>query len=328
MAVSSENLINMKIKSDGGKSLGQNEKKKGHTELLKASEIKFQRLFDTSQDGNILVDAETGKITDVNAFFLLLFSSPRAEVIGKSVWDYAPIKDIVPSKAAFLEMISKKYLRYEKIPLTLNDEKTIYIDFASHYFEVRKKKIVHCNLRDITERVLAEKKVVFISNHDTLTNLFNRSFFDEEIHRLENSRHYPISIFMIDVDNLKAINDKHGHIEGDIILKRAAQVLKSSFRDEDIIARIGGDEFAVVLANTGPLAADSILNRVYTKLKQHNESHPGLALNMSVGKASAMTQSSLIQLLKDADDQMYLQKKLKIGQMLENSAEESNSRKR
>ena len=102
--------------------------------------------------------------------------------------------------------------------------------------------------RDITERKEIEVKLRYQSAHDVLTRLFNRFYFEEEMNRLENSRISPISIIVIDVDDLKSINDSQGHLTGDELLRSVARILKQSFRAEDMVARIGGDEFAVLAA--------------------------------------------------------------------------------
>jgi diguanylate cyclase (GGDEF)-like protein len=164
--------------------------------------------------------------------------------------------------------------------------------------------------------------VVFISNHDMLTRLYNRSYFDEEMRRLENSRQYPISIFILDIDGLKSVNDLHGHTAGDNLLKRTAQVLKSCFRDEDIIARIGGDEFAVLLANTNRQACENIKQRVERNLRQHNQGFSDRPLKLSIGAATLDEQGSLNELFKQADAMMYKQKKAKAGTARQDVAEQ------
>lgn len=288
-------------------------KKRTKTEDIKASELKYRMLFETAQDGILLVDAETGKITDVNPYLLLMLSYSREDVVGKSLWELSPLKDAVASKVAFLELQRRKFIRYDNLPLETKDGKPFYVEFISNVYEVQGKPVVQCNIRDNTERVLAEKKAVFISNHDTLTQLYNRTYFDEELHRLEKSRNYPISIFMLDVDGLKAVNDNFGHQAGDNLLKRAAQVLKSCFRDEDIIARIGGDEFAVLLANTSRQAAENIKLRMERTLRLHNHDFPGQPLSLSIGAATLDEQGSLDEVLKTADEMMYRHKRAKIG---------------
>jgi diguanylate cyclase (GGDEF)-like protein/PAS domain S-box-containing protein len=287
------------------------DKKNNSINDLKGSEMKFRRLFEAAQDGILLLDANTGEITDANPFILKILGFSQSEVIGLKLWELGPLKDILTSQEAFIELKSKKYIRYDNLPLETKKGKPIYVEFISNVYKVEEKNIIQCNIRDITERVLAQNSVVFISNHDTLTNLYNRSFFDEEMCRLEHSRLFPISIFMVDVDGLKAINDQHGHSVGDEVLKRAAKVLRASFRDEDVLARIGGDEFAIILPNTDAKAANNAQKRVEFLLKQHNEDFPNLPLRLSIGVATGTRQFSLLLLLKKADDLMYIEKRLK-----------------
>ena len=105
---------------------------------------------------------------------------------------------------------------------------------------------------DITQQKRAEDRLRFLSTHDVLTGLYNRAFFEEETTRMERGRHYPISVLMVDVDHLKITNDRRGHAAGDSLLRRAAAVLRAAFRTEDVVARIGGDEFAVLLPEWMP----------------------------------------------------------------------------
>ena len=97
-----------------------------------------------------------------------------------------------------------------------------------------------------------EDQLTHLSLHDALTNCYNRTFFEEEMHRFAKQRDPQISLLMCDVDGLKIVNDSFGHVAGDEILKTVADILRASFRPSDIIARIGGDEFVVLLfANSG-----------------------------------------------------------------------------
>lgn len=106
-------------------------------------------------------------------------------------------------------------------------------------------------VRDITRRKAAEEKLRFSSNHDALTGLYNRAYFDEELGRINLGRKFPAIIMVADVDRLKEFNDRFGHAIGDELIRRAAAVLKEAFRFEDIVARIGGDEFCALLPETG-----------------------------------------------------------------------------
>ncbi|MCD4672675.1 MAG: diguanylate cyclase [Anaerolineaceae bacterium] len=177
-------------------------------------------------------------------------------------------------------------------------------------FESNFSKVI-VSLLDITERKKAETKLKQMSTHDGLTGLYNRAFFDEEMARLEDNRQSPVSIVMTDLDDLKKINDCFGHAVGDKMLQQTAKVLKDAFRTEDIIARIGGDEFAVLLPNITADAAENMVQRIKDNLKIQNTDSSQPALYLSLGVSTAEINTSLIDALKQADTHMYLDKQTK-----------------
>ena len=100
---------------------------------------------------------------------------------------------------------------------------------------------------DIAERKQMEERLIHISMRDGLTGLYNRAYFQEELRRLNDGRYAPIAVIVCDVDGLKLYNDSFGHMMGDRLIKAAADILLQNFRTSDVVARIGGDEFAVIL---------------------------------------------------------------------------------
>ncbi len=142
---------------------------------------------------------------------------------------------------------------------------------------------------------------------DPLTGIFNRTFFQAELARLEGSRSFPISILVADLDNMKMTNDTFGHTAGDELLKITARSLQSIFRSDEIIARIGGDEFAVLLPGNDEVKANEFAKRIDEKMKLHNTMHPDLPIQLSVGVATAK-ESSLAAVFSIADQRMYAEK--------------------
>lgn len=165
---------------------------------------------------------------------------------------------------------------------------------------------------DITDRKQAEERMSYISLHDMMTGLYNRVFFDEELARLEKSRIRPITIVVCDMDNLKQINDQFGHKAGDIALQNIANILQNCFREEDIVARIGGDEFSIILPHVGSELAERIISRIDTCIRQHNtQCNTKEKLGLSTGYCTAGKDDSLLDAFKTADNAMYSQKENK-----------------
>jgi diguanylate cyclase (GGDEF)-like protein/PAS domain S-box-containing protein len=163
-------------------------------------------------------------------------------------------------------------------------------------------------VRDITERKETESQLLYISTHDMLTGLYNRAFFDEELQRAGNSRSLPVSIVMADVDRLKEVNDRLGHYAGDQLLKGAAHVLKTAFRQGDVVARIGGDEFAAILLSTDEETALEVVARVRNVLDAYNRTEEGPQLSLSLGTATADSVERLLDAWANADALMYIDK--------------------
>ncbi len=139
---------------------------------------------------------------------------------------------------------------------------------------------------------------------DPLTGLFNRLFFDTELARLDLGGYFPVSIIVADVSNLKATNERLGHAMRDELLRNVAQVLQRTFRTGDKIARVGEDEFAVLLPQTGLVMAKQMLVRVQVRLAEYNRTHPELPIQISLGTSTAQ-QGELTEALIAVDQHMY-----------------------
>ncbi len=164
-------------------------------------------------------------------------------------------------------------------------------------------------LRDITERTWAEKQIMYLSFHDKLTGLYNRAFFEEELKRLDSERLLPLTLIMGDVNGLKLVNDAFGHHEGDKLLIKIANIFKDSFRKEDVIGRVGGDEFIVLLPGTDETTALSSLARIRAACEQ--ESHEPIHLSIALGIATKTHfDQDIKEIEKEAENRMYKSKLL------------------
>lgn len=177
-------------------------------------------------------------------------------------------------------------------------------------------KRVFISIMDITDRKLTEQKMRYLSFHDQLTGLYNRAYFEEELSRLNTSRQYPISIIACDLDGLKQINDNLGHSEGDKAIKAVAKILGGdTFRNEDVVARTGGDEFVIILPsvdlNDNPLVLERIENGIETHNASNNDDGLYRPISLSYGYAVANQDQSLEKTLIQADRAMYVHKSSK-----------------
>ncbi len=269
----------------------------------------FEALFANSSDAIILADYRQG-IMNINHQFTRLFGYSLAEIKGKSP-DGILAGDIRQSEAKSMthnvllgQNIMLESVRYAK------GGKAIEVSIKGVPVIIDGEVVGGYGIyTDISERKRYEEKLRFLSLHDQLTGLYNRAYFENELQRLSSSREYPISIISADLNGLKLINDTLGHGRGDDLLKVAAQALKESLRSSDILARVGGDEFVIILPSTDKAGGKSIARRIRTLADKHNRNHPELPLSISLGVATtANVEKSLKEVLKDADDTMYRNK--------------------
>jgi PAS domain S-box-containing protein len=128
---------------------------------LYASEIRYRRLFESAKDGILILDAETGKIVDVNPFLIDLLGYTKQDFIEKSIWEIGAFQDIYENKEKFLELQQKKYVRYDDLPLQTSTGKIIHVEFVSNVYLEDRHEVIQCNIRNITERTNIQKEIKF-----------------------------------------------------------------------------------------------------------------------------------------------------------------------
>lgn len=175
--------------------------------------------------------------------------------------------------------------------------------------------------RDVTSEIRNQRRIEYLSYHDQLTGLYNRRFFEEEMKRLDVTRNLPITVAMADVNGLKLINDSFGHSVGDELLLKVSNVLKKGCRSDDIIARIGGDEFVILLVKTDYEETEKVIRRI--KNLASKEQVGSLEVSVSFGWESKYKEDDKIEeILRRAEDMMY-KNKLFEGPNMRNKAVEA-----
>ncbi|MBL8090205.1 MAG: diguanylate cyclase [Anaerolineales bacterium] len=163
-------------------------------------------------------------------------------------------------------------------------------------------------IQDITARKKAEEYLRYLGTHDVMTGLHNRAYFEETILKIEANRVEPTSIVIVDLNYLKHVNDTFGHQAGDKLIRRIAEVLQAASEDKYFTARIGGDEFVVILPNTNEESANEFVKHIQVLVEMNNKFYREPELSVSLGAATSTPDQSLEKVISLADDAMYRNK--------------------
>jgi len=129
-------------------------------QAIRASELRYRRLFETAQDGILILDADTGQVVDANPFMKDLLGYSQEEILGRTLWEIGPFKGVAASKITFAQLQQKDCLRYEGLPLETKDGRCVEVEFISNAYLVDQKGLIQCNIRDTTERKRAEAEIL------------------------------------------------------------------------------------------------------------------------------------------------------------------------
>lgn len=271
---------------------------------LRESENFLRVILNSIQSGVVLIDAETRRITDANEVAVELLGAAREEIIGTSCQRFlcSPEQEQCPVIEKGGEIERSEHT------LTRSGGEKIAVIRSAVSLMLKNRKLVLESFINIDERKKMEEQLKYISMHDALTGLYNRACFEKEMQRLEKES-VPVGIIVCDVDGLKLVNDNLGHDSGDELLVAAAKTIRESFRDGDVVARIGGDEFAVILPGSESKTVETAANRIRDAVARYNSTGPRIPLSISVGFAfSGDGKKPLVELFKEADNNMYREK--------------------
>ena len=285
--------------------------KKEMEEKLRLSEKKLRTYLENSADMILTVDGN-GETTYISPNCEKICGFTADDFIGKKTSDF------------FLSKDTAKAITTDPFMTSLSDDTSTYGTFrmehrdgTEHWYGVTISKIsdenrrafLICNARNIDKRIENEMKLKQLSLYDHLTGVPNKAFFDATLKRAQNEGQRPVSVLVCDMDCLKTINDRYGHAKGDEALKTAAELIRSSLRKADFIARVGGDEFVVILPGAGEDQALRVVERIQKTFTDHNSEGSAPSISISIGLSTVNdTETSLEDALCRADMNMYSRK--------------------
>lgn len=230
---------------------------------LQESEERYRALVQRSSEAILLIDPDTRKVIEANHHFREMLGYTETELQEMTAYDI--VVDEKTSVDRYYEEVlpMNNELPVESRSFRHRDGHIVEVERSGTMVHLNGKKVYMVTARDVTDRKFIEEKMNFLSFHDILTGLYNRTYFEEELTRLECRRGGSVGLILFDLDGLKLVNDSFGHEHGDNLLMQTAELIQGCFRESDVVARIGGDEFAVVIQGTSAEGLESVVARVY-----------------------------------------------------------------
>lgn len=281
---------------------------------LAASETKHKSMISNISDAIVILDKE-GIVT---------YNSPnmtqRFPWMSKDILHSLFYEKIHPEDRAFVAETIRGLLNAQGMKKTIearyldNNNELGYLELtAVNLTEDENIGGILINYSDITDRKIREQEIIYLNQHDNLTGLYNRFYYEMAKDKLDKPEQLPFSIIVGDVNGLKIINDSLGHSEGDRLLITIANIIQKSCRKQDIAARIGGDEFNILLPRTDSAMALEIINRINTECKEYNSKTSGelYHISISLGASTKVYEKESLDIVqKVAEDFMYKRKLL------------------
>jgi diguanylate cyclase (GGDEF)-like protein/putative nucleotidyltransferase with HDIG domain len=242
------------------------------------------------------------KVLGVNKVFEQLVEKNNSELIGKNIWD------IFPKTEKYWIDFFEEIALTGKTNILENYSVSIdkYIKITAYKIESNKIAVI---MEDVSEDMKKQKEIIYMSYHDSLTGLYNRRYYEDNLVKLNIPENYPLTLVMSDINGLKLINDAFGHKAGDELLVSAAKIISNCCRECDLIARIGGDEFVIVMPNTDGEEAEKIIKKINEEAKKIKVK--SIELSISFGfESKTEIYKKISEVYKSAEDLMYREKLL------------------
>lgn len=282
---------------------------------LKQSEEKYRFITENTSDVIWILNLEKLMFTYISPAIYNLrgFTPDEAmaqtveESMTKESWDLVQ-KEIERTLGIFILNPNNDSNNMMTIQQLHKDGSIKWIEISTRYrFNVKNEIEVIGISRDVTERKINDDEIRYLSYHDQLTGLYNRRYFEMEIERLDTLRNHPISVITIDINGLKMTNDVFGHNAGDELIKQAARTLKQACREDEIIVRLGGDEFLILLPRTNEFDCIQIINRVQDIIRKEKDNKYLLSVSLGYGIKHSVD-NQIKDIINQADQYMYQNK--------------------
>jgi diguanylate cyclase (GGDEF)-like protein/PAS domain S-box-containing protein len=278
---------------------------------LLRSEADLQRLFDISPFPVVITAQSDSHFLKLNRAALDTFELTAEDLPNYTGLDfYANPED---RAKILLKLRERGKIQNELMEFNTRSGKRIWCLVNITTIDFEGEAGLLSGMADITEQMRIQEDLQYLSTHDALTGAYNRTYFEAEMDRLQKGRRFPVSIIMLDTDNLKQINDTYGHARGDKLLQTLTNLVKDILRGDEVFARIGGDEFAVLLPHAETIAARQVVARIQDELIKHANKNGSDLIKISIGLGVANEKEDLGEALKRADANMYADKSVRKG---------------
>lgn len=291
-------------------------------EAMRQSEERFRSLVEQSVDGIAIID-KNGRVIVWNRGMERILGISRDDAVDRDIWDLRaqvdPLIQTEEDKERYrrgmmraLETGTARWMNeYSDFSLVSRSGVIKQTQYTSFILKSSMGNMLGTIIRDITKTKDLEARLRFLGLHDSLTGLHNRAFFNEEMRRLEKPQNDPTAILVADLNSFKLLNDTLGHQAGDRLLVDVAGVLRNSFRENDVVARMGGDEFAVIINPADESQALAAIQRIDRAVEDYNQNMPPWPISISIGYAVRHGEElSLEEIYRRADTMMYHNKTL------------------
>jgi diguanylate cyclase (GGDEF)-like protein/PAS domain S-box-containing protein len=284
-------------------------------QVLRESEEKYRLIAENASDVIWVLNLDIRKFTYMSPSILNLRGYTPEEVMNAPIEESftiasmeTAVKAIEKGVAEYRKNPTKEVVIREEFQQPCKDGSVIWVESSGKFRRNNKGEIELVGVTfNIDARKKAEEKILYLSYHDSLTGLYNRRYYEAELRRLDTKRNLPITLVMIDANGLKLVNDAFGHQTGDKLLQRIAIILKKQCRSDEIVARIGGDEFILLLPGTEKAGGQRVVDRINKAVESKTNKREMLSISIGIATKDDVAKD-MREIFKEAEDDMYRHK--------------------